>query len=29
VPGTNGDIKYKGYCSKGCKNMGVGKSGKC
>ncbi|KAJ4207649.1 hypothetical protein NW759_013879 [Fusarium solani] len=29
VPGTNGDIKYKGYCSKGCKNMGVGKSDKC
>ncbi|KAM0417065.1 hypothetical protein ACHAPT_012903 [Fusarium lateritium] len=29
VPGANGAIKYKGYCSKGCKNMGIGKSDIC
>ncbi|WAO96135.1 Hypothetical protein NCS54_01379700 [Fusarium falciforme] len=28
APGTNGDIKYKDYCSKGYKNMGVDKSDK-
>ncbi|KAF5008935.1 hypothetical protein FDECE_4798 [Fusarium decemcellulare] len=23
--GTNGDIKYKAFCSKGCSNNGIGK----
>ncbi|KAJ3531643.1 hypothetical protein NM208_g6992 [Fusarium decemcellulare] len=27
--GTNGDIKYKAFCSKGCSNNGIGKSDSC